>query len=79
MVKVSIYISYDPHINYPHQDLMLATYNEKALQKQSFDGVLKSFANFPKRQFCCSLFLIKVQTWRPATLLTRDSDTVIFL
>ena len=32
-------------------------------------GVLKNFANFTGKRMCWSLCLIKLQTWRPATLL----------
>ena len=39
-------------------------------------GVLKNFAIFTEKQLCWSLFLIK--TWRPATLLKRDSNTGVF-
>ena len=42
-------------------------------------GVLKNFANFIRKQQCWSLFLIKLQAWRPATLLKRDSNTGVFL
>ena len=39
-------------------------------------GVLKNFANFTGKHLCWSLFLIKFQTLRPATLLKRDSRQV---
>ena len=41
-------------------------------------GVLKNFANFKGKQLCWSLYLMKLQTWRPAALLKRDSNTDIF-
>ena len=37
-------------------------------------GVLKNFANF-----YWNLFLVKLQAWRLATLLKRDSNTDVFL
>ena len=41
--------------------------------------VLKSFTNFAGKDLCWSLFLIKLQTFRPATLLKKDSSTGVFL
>ena len=54
-------------------------------QKQSFAdvihkiGALENFSNFTGKHLSRSLFLIKLQAWRPATLLKRDSDTGVFL
>ena len=42
-------------------------------------GVIKNFAIFTGKHLCWSLFLIKFQTWRQATLLKRDSNTCVFL
>ena len=42
-------------------------------------GVLKNFAIFTGKYLCCSLFLIKLQARRLATLLKRDSNTDVFL
>ena len=42
-------------------------------------GVLKNFANFTGKHLCWSLFLIKLQVFRPATLLKGDANTIIFL
>ena len=39
-------------------------------------GVFKNFAIFKGKHLCRSLFLIKLQPWRPATLLKRDSTQV---
>ena len=36
-------------------------------------GVLKNFVIFIGKQLCWILFLIKLRTWRAATLLKRDS------
>ena len=41
--------------------------------------VLKNFENFTGKQLWLSHFLIKLQVWRPATSLKRDSSTGIFL
>ena len=40
---------------------------------------LKYFATFIGKHLCWRLSLIKLQTWRPADLLTRDSNTGVFL
>ena len=42
-------------------------------------GVLKNVANFTGIHLCWSLFLIKLQSWRPAILLKRDSNTGVIL
>ena len=36
---------------------------------------LKNFSKFTEKHLCCSLFLIKLQAFKPATSLKRDSDT----
>ena len=41
-------------------------------------AVLKNFAIFTGIHLCRSLFLIKLQAFRPATLLKRDSTQVFF-
>ena len=54
--------------------------NRSSLSQMFFKiGVLKNFANFIGKHQCWSLFLIKLQAWRPATLLKRDSNTGVFL
>ena len=42
-------------------------------------GVLSTFPNFTKKDQCWNLFYIKLQAWKPATLLKRDSNTSVFL
>ena len=42
-------------------------------------NVLKNFAIFSEKHLCKNHFFIKVQTWKPATLLKRDSNTGVFL
>ena len=39
----------------------------------------KKFRNIPGKHLCWSLFLIKLQAFRVATLLKRDSNTGVFL
>ena len=39
-------------------------------------GVLKNFAIFKEKHLCWSLFVIKLQAWRPAPLLKRASNKV---
>ena len=41
--------------------------------------VLKNFANFTEKHQCWSLILLKLQTFRPATLLKRDANTGDYL
>ena len=52
------------------------------LQKQPFEilfkiSVLKNCATFTGKQLCWSVILVKLQTWRPATLL-KESPTQAF-
>ena len=42
-------------------------------------GVIKNFSNFTGKYLCWSIFLIKLQTWRPAALLRRGSNTGVSL
>ena len=42
-------------------------------------GVLTNLRNFTWKHLCWSLFLRKLQTFRPTTLLRRDSNTDVFL
>ena len=41
--------------------------------------LLKNFIIFTGKHLCWILFLIKLQDWRPTTLLKRDSSTGVFL
>ena len=41
--------------------------------------VLKYFANFTGKLLCWILFSVKLQVFRPVTLLKRDSSTGVFL
>ena len=40
---------------------------------------LKIFGNFTGEHLCWSLFLVKLQGWRPATLLKRNTNTGTFV
>ena len=42
-------------------------------------AILKNFAIFTGKHLCRSLFLTKVQAWKSAALLKRDSNTGVFL
>ena len=42
-------------------------------------GVLGKFASFTGKHLCWSLFFIELQTFSPATILKRDSNTDLFL
>ena len=42
-------------------------------------AVLKSFPVFTEKDLCGSLFLVKLQAFRPAAVLKRDSNTDVFL
>ena len=53
-------------------------------QKQPFaddlqNRCLKNFVIFTGKHLCCSIFKINLQTFRPATLLIRDSKTGVIL
>ena len=42
-------------------------------------AILKNFTIFTGKPLCWILFLIKLQAFRPANLLKRDSNTRVFL
>ena len=42
-------------------------------------GLLKNFAIFTGKQLCCSLFLIKLQVYKPVTLIKKYPKTGVFL
>ena len=42
-------------------------------------GVFKHFANCTRKNLCWSLFLIKLQPWRPDPFSKRDSNAGVFL
>ena len=52
-----------------------ASHDSQANNRSSCSGVLKNFRNFTGKHPCWSLFLIKLQVLRPATLLKSNFDT----
>ena len=61
------------------QLIICTTFRSSRSQMFFTIGVLKNFAIFTEKHLCWSLFLIKLQASRPATLLKRDSDKGVFL
>ena len=57
-----------------------ATYKKRSSHQRCSvkNGALKNFSGFTGKHLC-SLFLIKLEAWRPAILLNRDSNTGVFL
>ena len=55
------------------------TYRSSCLHMFFKICVVDNFPNFTGKHLCWSCFLITFQTWRPATLLKRDSNTSVFL
>ena len=52
--------------------------SEAAVRRCSSKGVLKNFAIFTRKHLFWSFFLIKLQAYRPAALLKRNSNTGVF-
>ena len=55
--------------------LLKSSYRRCSIKK----AVLKNFAIFIGKHLCRSLFLINFQTYKPATILKKDSNTGFFL
>ena len=84
-------MSVDFHIlQNPHQEINSTwnvfnkkyLYNRKWIDRSSHQNCsLKKLSRIPQqeKQLCWSLFLIKLQAFRSATLLWRDPDTSVFL
>ena len=67
-------------IEYNWRELMIISIPQKQLPEMFCkNGALKNFAIFTGKHQCWSLFLIKLQAFMPATLLKRDSITIVFL
>ena len=67
-------------IEYSWRELMIISIPQKQLPEIFCkNGALKNFAIFTGKHQCWSLFLIKLQAFMPATLLKRDSITIVFL
>ena len=65
------------------ENLNLVVLLNNQFQKQPAEvffkkAILKNFATFTGKHLCWRLFLINLQTWRPTSLLKRDSNTVVF-
>ena len=58
--------------------LFCAHYRRSCSQMFFKITVLKNFKIFTGKHLCWSLFLIKFQSWWPATLLKRNSNTGVF-
>ena len=67
--------------NYFSKQLFFITTTYKNSHQRCFvkKAVLKNFATSTGKHLCWSLFLIMLQAFSAATLLKRDSNTVIFL
>ena len=60
-------------------ELGLFTYRNSHQRCSVKKAALKNFATFAGKHPCWSLFSMKLQAWKPATLLKRDSNTFVFL
>ena len=59
----------------PSQTLLRSSHRRCSVKT----GVFKNLQKFTGKHLCYSLFLIRLQVFRPATLLNSDSNTDIFL
>ena len=61
--------------------VLLYFYNEtrSSHQRYSIKARLENFAIFTRKHLCWSLFLVKLQAFRAAILLKRDSNKGVFL
>ena len=60
-------------------ELGLFTYRSSHQSCSIKEAALKNFAIFAGKHLFWSLFSMKLQAWKPATLLKRDSNTFVFL
>ena len=72
-----LYIDYLWLYTYLHLQFWHSRPNK--IRKQPPELFLKKFANFTGKHLCWSIFFTNMQTFRPATLLKRDSYTGVFL
>ena len=68
-------ICFCPKLLWKHELNVRSSHRNSSVKK----GVFRNFASFTGRQLCWSLFLIELQTFRPAALLEIDSNTDVFL
>ena len=61
------------------QLIICTTFRTSRSQMLFTISVLKNFAIFTEKHMCWNLFLIKLQSSRPATLLRKHSDKGVFL
>ena len=66
-------------IIYLHLQLQFWHSRSSKIHKQPSELFFKKIANFTGKHLCWSLFFTKLQAFRPATLLKRDSYTGVFL
>ena len=69
------HICFCPELLWRHKLNVRSSHRNSSVKK----GVFRNFASFTGRQLCWSLFLIELQTFRPAALLEIDSNTDVFL
>ena len=79
LIKYGQYRNYDKIYRLKSISSIVDHYLEVATRGVLWKKVLKNFAIFTGKQLCWSLFLIKLQAWRPATLFKIDSNTGVFL
>ena len=71
------YTDFNTSITYNY--IRTDTYNSDTEFISSPLRCLKNFANFTAKHLCRSLFFTKLQAFRPAALLNKDSYTGVFL
>ena len=79
LIKCGQYRNHDKIYRLKSISSIVDHYLEVATRGVLWKKVLKNFAIFTGKQLCWSLFLIKLQAWRPATLFKIDSNTGVFL
>ena len=60
-----------------HKDMLFRLLRSSHRMCSIKKDVLKIFSKFIRQHLCCCLFLIKLQTWRPATL-SKETPTQVF-
>ena len=73
------YIDFYTLITFILLTLIIMTKPSEQNSEAAAGGVLKNFANFTRKNLCWILFFTKLQSFRPATLLKRDTCTGVFL
>ena len=63
-----------PELLWKHELNVRSSHQSSSVKR----GVFRIFASFTGRQLCWSLFLIELQTFRPAALLKIDYNTDVF-